>query len=329
MQQQLLNLDPQALNQIKIENTYGIQQQQQHPGSFGYQNQAMYFQNAMYQPQSPLTPTGHMQNLQGGSLPLQNQPHHQPHNGMGVINTGIPNLGPLGPLPSPGTMHQLQQSIAHQANLHQMHSIPLPGSPSSHKPNIPMNLPQNGQNIAHPESELASPSPESPNGGEDQFLQPNFTPTLSDFNSLNPPTLLKTIYQLQRAQKEELSKIRQIQKGVMIAPQKSSFEMLDAQHRKLKEAIENQIKALQSLYTQVILLPPEIHKVLLLIQELKIQQTQLELYHQELHQLASNTGPPRWLVLFLPSNPFFAHFPNHFSFHLAPWAALSFVSFFL
>ena len=181
---------------------------------------------------------------------------------------------------------QQQQQMYYQQNqVNYAPQSPVPSSP----------LPQ------HSSMHMPSPSapPASPGLEQQQFSMQSNLNILNDFNTLNTPALLKKIYQLQRTQKDDLTKIRQLQKQVMCNPQKSMFDVLDAQHRHLKECIDTEVKALQRLYTQVILLPAEIHKLLLLVEELKIQQTQLELYHQELHQLAQS-GPPRWYFYFFP-----------------------------
>ena len=144
---------------------------------------------------------------------------------------------------------------------------------------------------------VPSPShgpPQSPGPISDSGAFNSNSVNLNDLSTLSTPNLLEKIYRLQRSQKDDLNKIRQYQKQVMVAPNKPSFDILDQQHRQMKEQIDTEVKALQRLYTQVILQPPEIHRLLLLVQELKIQQTQLELFHQELHQLAQAHGPTRW-----------------------------------
>ena len=83
----------------------------------------------------------------------------------------------------------------------------------------------------------------------------------------------------------------------MLNPQKQAYEVLDYQQTQLKQQIESEIKTLQQLYTQKILQPSEIQQLKTLLQDLKLQQTQLEVYHQELLQLTQQ-NPSRWFGLF-------------------------------
>merc|ERR1712137_120667 len=134
---------------------------------------------------------------------------------------------------------------------------------------------------------------------------PNSMVNLAELVSLPVPSLLEKVYHLQRTQKEHLLKIRQVQKQVMCNPQEHTFKLLDSQHRALKEQIDIEVKALQNLYTQTVLLPAEVHRLLLLVQELKIQQTQLELFRQELHQLTQPHAPNRCIAtLVVSQEPF-------------------------
>ena len=70
--------------------------------------------------------------------------------------------------------------------------------------------------------------------------------------------------------------------------------MLDEQHRQLKRNLQAELSALKSMQSELILSPEEIHKLLYLVQELKVQLTQLEIYCEELQQLTQSTNPSRW-----------------------------------
>lgn len=170
-----------------------------------------------------------------------------------------------------------------------------PQSPSSPHPMHQGHMQQQQHQMQQQHQIPQSPShpPQSPHMSDNQGFNSNMV-NLNDLGSLSTTSLLEKIYKLQRSQKDDLNKIRQYQKQVMVSPNKQSFDVLDQQHRQMKEQIDTEVKALQRLYTQVVLQPPEIHRLLLLVQELKIQQTQLELFHQELHQLAQPHGPTRW-----------------------------------
>jgi len=221
--------------------------------------------------------------------------------------------------------HRMQQQQQH--HMHMMHphdSVKVEGNYGHMSPSMggvqgnsyyPGNQPnsyfQPGQ---QPQGHQMNYPPQSPNPSSPHPMQGSVSDgqtfnsnsvNLNDLGTLHTPALLEKIYRLQRSQKDDLNKIRQYQKQVMVSPTKSSFDMLDQQHRQMKEQIDIEVKALQRLYTQVILQPPEIHRLLLLVQELKIQQTQLELFHQELHQLAQAHGPTRCIAtLVVSQEPF-------------------------
>lgn len=181
---------------------------------------------------------------------------------------------------------------------------PIPGSPMHQNQN-----PMNHMPIQTHHNQMQTPSPGIPQSpgpmlSDNQAFNSNNV-NVGDLGSLSTPVLLEKIYKLQRSQKDDLNKIRQFQKQVMVSPNKQSFDILDQQHRQMKEQIDTEVKSLQRLYTQVILQPSEIHRLLLLVQELKIQQTQLELFHQELHQLTQPHGPTRCIAtLVVSQEPF-------------------------
>jgi len=148
-----------------------------------------------------------------------------------------------------------------------------------------------------------------------QAPQPSSPPALPALhNNSNPPEfgnlpsqqLLNEIYHLQIKQKEKMEKMRHIQKQVMVNPQKQAFDMLDLQQKQLKSAIDSELKALQQLSQQIILPPNEIHRLLFLQQDLRIQLTQLELYHQELQQLMQPHPPNCWYELFFRNKPVYS-----------------------
>ena len=123
-----------------------------------------------------------------------------------------------------------------------------------------------------------------------------------------PQELLNEIYQAQTQQKEHLEKIRQFQKQFMIHPQRqgtsllsislpnypTAFEMLDEQHRQLKHNLQAELAVLKRMQSEIILSPEEIHKLSFLLQELKLQLTQLEIYIEELQQITQLPNPSRW-----------------------------------
>lgn len=119
-------------------------------------------------------------------------------------------------------------------------------------------------------------------------LAPRLSPEIVN-NPAACHRLLDEVYQWKQKQKDQLDKVRAYQKGVMQRPTKEGYELLVQQHQQMKMQIAEELKTLQSLFQQVILPPSEIHKLIYLLQDLKLQQIQVELYQQELQRL---TLPP-------------------------------------
>jgi len=227
---------------------------------------------------------------------MQHSHHMQQHPGHVKLE---PNYSHMGNQGQGGVYYGNQPNVYFQQG-HGGNYPPQSPNPSSPHPSM---------HGGHPSMHHPIPSPS--NGGSvppspgPMDSKPYNPVNLSELSTLNTAGLLEKIYCLQRSQKDDLNKIRQYQKQVMHNPSKQSFDSLDQQHRQMKEQIDTEVKALQRLYTQVILQPPEIHRLLLLVQELKIQQTQLELFHQELHQLAQPHGPTRCIAtLVVSQEPF-------------------------
>eukprot|EP01096_Ripella_sp_DP13-Kostka_P016086 TRINITY_DN771_c0_g2_i2.p1 TRINITY_DN771_c0_g2~~TRINITY_DN771_c0_g2_i2.p1 ORF type:complete len:726 (-),score=340.17 TRINITY_DN771_c0_g2_i2:336-2240(-) len=101
----------------------------------------------------------------------------------------------------------------------------------------------------------------------------------------SPAAILEEIANYSIKQKEYLERIRQSQKPVMMNPQKEGYDMLTREHQTLREHITREINAIQNLQHSLILPPAENNRSHHLLSELRIQQTQLELFHQELIQL--------------------------------------------
>jgi hypothetical protein len=112
--------------------------------------------------------------------------------------------------------------------------------------------------------------------------------------------VLEEIYNYKQQQKDQLEKIRQFQKQLMMRPQKEGYDVLLQQHSQLKNQITEELRTLQALFQQIILPPAEIHKLIYLLQDLKLQQIQLELFQQELQRLVL---PPHHPHLARPYHP--------------------------
>lgn len=93
--------------------------------------------------------------------------------------------------------------------------------------------------------------------------------------------------------------MRAVQKQLMMMPQKEGIEVLDVQQKQLRMQIDHELKGLQQLHSQVLLEPTDLHRLALLMTELRLQQLQVELFRQELQQLVQPHMQKRWCVLFL------------------------------
>jgi len=97
--------------------------------------------------------------------------------------------------------------------------------------------------------------------------------------------ILATIYTLLHEQDEKLKRIATEQAQLLQQPQLDVYNGIAAQLRALREQMETELRALQHLNQQVILDPPDLARLMILLQDLRIQMKQLELYHNELQQL--------------------------------------------
>lgn len=113
--------------------------------------------------------------------------------------------------------------------------------------------------------------------------------------------LINEIMKLHVTQKEQLEKMKLIQKQVMMHPQKDTFAMLDNEQNSLKKQIDAELTSLQQIDSSYLLSPTEIRHVIYLIHELTIQSIQLELFHDELQLLVNPQSPTPWYAIFLSS----------------------------
>merc|ERR1712151_410431 len=162
--------------------------------------------------------------------------------------------------------HRMQQQQQQHHMQHMMHphdSVKVEGSYGGHMSPSMGGMPQRNsyfsgnqpnsyfQSGQQPQGHQMNYPPQSPNPSsphpmgqgsvsDGQTFNSNSV-NLSDLNTLTTPALLEKIYRLQRSQKDDLNKIRQYQKQVMVSPTKSSFDMLDQQHRQMKEQIDTEV----------------------------------------------------------------------------------------
>lgn len=110
--------------------------------------------------------------------------------------------------------------------------------------------------------------------------------------------VINEIMKLHVTQKEQLDKMKVIQKQVMLHPQKDTFAMLDNEQNNLKKQIDAELSSLQNIDCTQLLGPIEIRHMVYLLHELTIQSIQLELFHDELQLLLHPQNPAPWYALF-------------------------------
>jgi hypothetical protein len=117
--------------------------------------------------------------------------------------------------------------------------------------------------------------------------------------------LINEIMKLHVTQKEQLEKMKVIQKQVMARPQKDTFTMLDNEQNSLKKQIDAELASLAQIDCSYLLSPTEIRHVVYLVHELTIQSIQLELFHDELQLLIHPQNPtPCIAALVIIEQPF-------------------------
>eukprot|EP00026_Physarum_polycephalum_P002638 Phypoly_transcript_02646.p1 GENE.Phypoly_transcript_02646~~Phypoly_transcript_02646.p1 ORF type:complete len:603 (+),score=111.89 Phypoly_transcript_02646:163-1971(+) len=116
--------------------------------------------------------------------------------------------------------------------------------------------------------------------------------------------ILGTIYSLLTEQDEKLKKIHHEQAQLLQQPQVEPYNALTAQQRALKEQMDAEVRALTQLSQQVIMDPPDLARLVVLQQELRIQIKQLELYIMELQQLTQQGGGQVVAALVVRKQPF-------------------------
>jgi len=136
---------------------------------------------------------------------------------------------------------------------------------------------QQAQATAHAQAHAAAVAAAAATG---RVTHPNSNQALNDVNQFYTQT------------KHSIDKMRNVQKAVMLNPQKAPFDILDAEQSQLMRVIDQLMRALSDLWRTALLTPPDIHRLHFLQQELKLSHHQLELYHQEL-QLITQPQPPR------------------------------------
>lgn len=150
-----------------------------------------------------------------------------------------------------------------------------------------------------------SPRPTSQLSPRPPHMMQQQTPAQSPIPLQPYQQLINEIMKLHVTQKEQLEKMKVIQKQVMMHPQKETFTMLDNEQNSLKKQIDAELSSLQQIDSSYLLSPTEIRHVVYLMHELTIQSIQLELFHDELQLLVHPQNPtPCIAALVIIEQPF-------------------------
>jgi hypothetical protein len=106
---------------------------------------------------------------------------------------------------------------------------------------------------------------------------------------------LLQVHQLQQQHKEQLDKMRHVQRQLMHQPEMTTYKQVDAEQKQMKQKVEEELQFLHKINRTFVLEPQDLHKYTFLRQELELQIQQLELYMREL-QLLLQPPAPRWYV---------------------------------
>jgi hypothetical protein len=109
---------------------------------------------------------------------------------------------------------------------------------------------------------------------------------------------LLQVHQLQQQHKEQLDKMRHVQRQLMHQPEMSVYKQVDVEQKQLKQKLEEELQYLHKINRTYVLEPQDLHKYTFLRQELELQLQQLELFMREL-QLLLQPPAPRWYATLL------------------------------
>jgi hypothetical protein len=104
---------------------------------------------------------------------------------------------------------------------------------------------------------------------------------------------LLQVHQLQQQHKEQLDKMRHVQRQLMHQPEMNVYKQIDVEQKQLKQRLEEELQYLHKINRTYVLEPQDLHKYTFLRQELELQLQQLELFMREL-QLLLQPPAPRW-----------------------------------
>ncbi|KYQ91411.1 transcriptional repressor [Tieghemostelium lacteum] len=272
LQQQQQQQQAQVIQQQQLEQQAQQQQQQQQQQQI--EQQQIQLQQQQQQIEQQQQQLQQAQVIQAQQLQAQQQQHQQQQQQQQQQQTDI-------------TLQQQQQQ-------QQQQQLPVQTSQTTQQIVPQPQAVSNGTSSTNNNHHSSAPLPEhllinTPYGN---VLQPH-------------QQIINECLKLHLAQKEQLEKMKIVQKQVLAVPQKETFHMLDNEQNTLKKQIDAEITSLQQIDQTFVLSPPEIRNVIFLLHELTIQSIQLELYHEELQLLVRpQTPPPTIAALVVIEQPF-------------------------
>jgi hypothetical protein len=309
---------PQMMNQYMM-NQHHLQQlmysQNQYPPNYNNNNNFKVGMPTLPIPQQPQQQMANNNNnmRQNMMYSQQNNNNNLPPNQLSPrVHNNNNNPG------SPITVQQLSPRMPHspQQQLNQSQSSNSSQSSQSSQPISPR-LSSSQQMQIQQLQQQQSQQQLSPRLHMQQQLSPRPSSQLSPRPHMQPQPpqspvplqpyqqLINEIMKLHVTQKEQLEKMKLIQKQVMMHPQKETYSMLDNEQNSLKKQIDAELSSLQQIDSSYLLSPTEIRHVIYLIHELTIQSIQLELFHDELQLLVNPKNPaPCIAALVIIEQPF-------------------------
>lgn len=115
---------------------------------------------------------------------------------------------------------------------------------------------------------------------------------------------LLQVHQLQQQHKEQLDKMRHVQRQLMHQPEMSVYKQVDVEQKHLKQKLEEELQYLHKINRTYVLEPQDLHKYTFLRQELELQLQQLELFMRELQLLLQPPAPRCIAALAILRQPF-------------------------
>lgn len=276
--------------------------QNQYPPNYNFKN----VMPTLNLPQQQQATMQQMQNVN----PLNMRPnimYSQQSSPQAQLSPRVPSQGTPG---SPVTVQQLSPRMPHSPSQPSPAQQQQPLSPrlsSSQQMQIQQLQQQQQPNQQlsprlHMQSQL-SPRPTSQLSPRPPHMQPQAPQSPIPLQPYQQ--LINEIMKLHVTQKEQLEKMKLIQKQVMMHPQKDTYSMLDNEQNSLKKQIDAELTSLQQIDSSYLLSPTEIRHVIYLIHELTIQSIQLELFHDELQLLVAPQNPtPCIAALVIIEQPF-------------------------